>query len=90
MSDIYDVIEIVKSLHTLVTNEPALSAFIPAADAILAVTSREGSVRDGCVPVAVFWSCSWKNTCLDFSPPVTVPTVPGFVMVMVWQVMVRL
>jgi hypothetical protein len=35
MSDIHDVIQILESLQRLVTNEPALSPFIPAADALL-------------------------------------------------------
>lgn len=35
MADIHDAIEILKSLRELVVTEPALSAFIPAVDAVL-------------------------------------------------------
>jgi hypothetical protein len=35
MSDIHDVIQILEALRKLVGDEPALSAFIPAADAVL-------------------------------------------------------
>jgi hypothetical protein len=47
--------------------------FGDAADAILAVTSREGSGLGRCVPVGEFWSCSLQNTPLDFRPR-AVPT----------------